>query len=235
MNLTEAISILTSIDVENISKLDNLPNDVGGLSAAELKATFDKGNVDMKAFLLELIDAIIAGDEAAARGITQLGMPGSMIQDNTITAEKLVSIEGAEAVTEFNIRDGAVTEPKLSAELQSKINNAIETIAANIASIRNINANINNLIASTNSLSINKQNKHKTLTVTLTSGGTSWEVSAPGVTPSNTVLCAPDYNSAEEASNKRVLCSAQRTDYLTFTAKRSTSSSITMNVLILDV
>ena len=235
MNLTEAITILSAIDVENISKLDDLPNDVGGLSAAELKATFDKGNVDMKAFLLELIDAIIAGDEAAARGITQIGLSGSMIQDNTVTAEKLVSIEGAEAVTTDNIRDGAVTEDKLDAMLLLKINAAVSGIASNLAKINSNSSNISVLQTAVNSLNTNKQNKHKTLTVTLPAGSTSWTVTANGVTPNNTVLCTPAYASADEAASKRVMCSAQRANSLTFTAKRATSTNITMNVLILDV
>lgn len=39
------------VDVANVSKLDNEPNDVSGMSAEELKAVFDKAGVDIKAFL----------------------------------------------------------------------------------------------------------------------------------------------------------------------------------------
>lgn len=39
------------VDVANVSKLDDEPNIIGGMSAEELKAVFDKAGVDIKAFL----------------------------------------------------------------------------------------------------------------------------------------------------------------------------------------
>lgn len=56
--------------VNNISLLDDLPNAVGGLSAAELKARFDKAGGDIQTFLNEtLIPAIeqMGVDEGTAR------------------------------------------------------------------------------------------------------------------------------------------------------------------------
>lgn len=38
-------------DVENVSNLSDLPNESDGLTAAELKAVFDKAGVDIKNFL----------------------------------------------------------------------------------------------------------------------------------------------------------------------------------------
>lgn len=38
-------------DMKIIQKLDDEPNDVGGLSAAQLKAKFDEGGEQLKAFL----------------------------------------------------------------------------------------------------------------------------------------------------------------------------------------
>ena len=50
-------------DVSNIQKLDDEPNDVGGLTAAELKARFDKGNEDIVGFINDtLIPAVLAQD-----------------------------------------------------------------------------------------------------------------------------------------------------------------------------
>ncbi len=50
-------------DLDIISRLDDEPNDVGGLSAAELKATFDKAGNTIKTYLNEtLIPAILAAD-----------------------------------------------------------------------------------------------------------------------------------------------------------------------------
>lgn len=56
--------------VNNISQLDDLPNAVGGLSAAELKARFDKAGGDIQTFLNEtLVPAIeqMGVDEGTAR------------------------------------------------------------------------------------------------------------------------------------------------------------------------
>ena len=50
-------------DLNIIAKLDNEPNDVGGLSAEELKATFDKAGNLIKEYINEtLIPAILASD-----------------------------------------------------------------------------------------------------------------------------------------------------------------------------
>ena len=235
MNLNEAIEALSLIDVENISKLDDLPNDVGGLSAAQLKAEFDKGNKDLKEFLLELIGAIIAGDEAAARGITQQGMPGSMIQNGTITAEKLMSIAGAEAVTGDNIRDGSVTEPKLGSELALKINNTVSGVETNLSRIRSTEASISNLQTSINNLFQNKQNRYKELSINLSSGSTDWTVTATGVTPTSLVFVgAKTQEDADEIGSKKIFCTRQATNSLSFTAKRATSRLVSLNVAIFD-
>lgn len=52
-------------DMNIISKLDDEPNDVGGLSSAELKAKFDEGGLALKAWLNEtLLPALIAANLA---------------------------------------------------------------------------------------------------------------------------------------------------------------------------
>lgn len=234
MNLTEAAAVLQLIDVENISKLDDLPNDVGGLSAAELKATFDKAGVDLKQFLKDLIQAIIDGDEAAARGITQLGVPGSMIQDGTITAEKLMALAGAEAVYTDNMRDGAVTEAKLAVELATKINNAISGISGNTTRISANTANINTLQTLVNSLSTNKQDKHITRQVSLAAGNTSWSLTVSGVTATNTIFTAPDPASRKIAAKAGVYLSAQAQNRLVFTADKAPTEAVTMNICIFN-
>ena len=50
-------------DLVIIQKLDDEPNDVGGLTAAELKAEFDKGNLTAQKYINEtLIPRIVADD-----------------------------------------------------------------------------------------------------------------------------------------------------------------------------
>jgi len=112
-------------DVENIQKLGDQPNDTDGLSADELKYQFDKAGMDIKAFinnvmLIEIFDAV----EAAAKGISQgSGIPGASLQSNSITADKLSKEEGNQAVSTETIQPQAVTLPKLSAQLQTLLEN----------------------------------------------------------------------------------------------------------------
>ena len=84
--------------VNNISLLDDLPNAVGGLSAAELKARFDKAGGDIQTFLNEtLIPAIeqmgvaegTARDEAiqAAIDALELDMTVENLQKAIVAAE----------------------------------------------------------------------------------------------------------------------------------------------------
>ena len=84
--------------VNNISLLDDLPNAVGGLSAAELKARFDKAGGDIQTFLNEtLIPAIeqmgvaegTARDEAiqAAIGALELDTTVENLQKAIVAAE----------------------------------------------------------------------------------------------------------------------------------------------------
>lgn len=236
MNLNEAITVLTNLKVNNIHELDDLPNDVGGLSAQQLKDTFDKASVDLKAFLLDLIVAIIDGDEAAARGITQQGMPGSMIQNNSITAEKLMSIVGAEAVTTANMRDGQVTEPKLGSELALKINNTVAGVESNLSKINSNTTNISRLQTTINTLSSNKQDKHRDATVTIPTGTSGqWIGSVDGVKPGNLVfLAGSTVEDCDEVSSKKIFCVGQATNSLTFSIKRATTKAVTLNVAIFD-
>lgn len=62
--------------VNNISMLDDLPNAVGGLSAAELKARFDKAGGDIQAFL----------NETLIPAIEQMGVAEGTARDEAIQA-----------------------------------------------------------------------------------------------------------------------------------------------------
>lgn len=78
------------------------------------------------------------------------------------------------------------------------------------------------------------QTKHKTKTATLTSGLTSWTVTVSGVTASNTVVVSPASSSVEAYSKAGVVCTAQASNSLTFTATTAPEANLTVNVLILD-
>jgi hypothetical protein len=99
-------------DIEYISKLPDQPNDVGGLSAAELKAEFDKAGLDIQGYINdELIPQIESDIEAAALGVGGGGAIASdKISNAAVTNPKIAD----SAVTTAKIADGAVTGQKLT-------------------------------------------------------------------------------------------------------------------------
>lgn len=80
--------------------------------------------------------------------------------------------------------------------------------------------------------------KPKAITVTLSSSGwssNSQTVSAPGVTTSNSVICAPTPANISAAMEAGVYCSSQSTNSLTFACSVAPSVNITYNILIQEV
>ena len=112
-------------DMNIIAALADEPNDVGGLSAAQLKAKFDEGGLALKTFVNgTLIDELEAGTAAASIGAKDgsnndttlqsvlndlIGAVVGQIPDGSITAAKLHS----DAVETAKIKDGAVTDAKV--------------------------------------------------------------------------------------------------------------------------
>lgn len=86
-----------------ISQLPDEPNDVGGLSAAQLKTEFDRAGQEIKEYINEeLIPQIESDINAAAVGVGSSGsIDGSKIGDKSISGSKLA--------------DGAITSKKYSA------------------------------------------------------------------------------------------------------------------------
>lgn len=95
-----------------IALLPDEPNDVGGLSAEQLKEKFDEGGNALKEYLNKtLIPEVEAAIEAAALGVPSGGgIDGRIIVDGSIGTEKYA----AASVTEPVIADRAVTEPKVA-------------------------------------------------------------------------------------------------------------------------
>lgn len=119
-------------DILIISKLADEPNDVGGLSAEELKSKFDEGASLIKDYINEeLLPKVESDIEAAALGITSGGgIGGDTLRDGSITGEKLANgsigkgklAMGAvesdniadSSINVFKLADSCVTEKKLS-------------------------------------------------------------------------------------------------------------------------
>ena len=83
-------------DLKYISKLDTYPNDVGGMSAEELKAAFDAAGLDIQNYINKLLIPQLESDiEAAAKGISSGGgINGTTLTDNSISSDKIISLDG---------------------------------------------------------------------------------------------------------------------------------------------
>lgn len=74
-------------DMGIISALDDEPNDVGGLTAAELKAKFDEGGQALKEFINETLTKEVDEQKASKEEIH--GIVLGQIPDGSITIDKM--------------------------------------------------------------------------------------------------------------------------------------------------
>ena len=97
-----------------VSQLDDRPNDTGGLTAAELKAKFDKDSGTLKTFLNDTLLPYLESSSAAA----QLGIqtiPGFSAADIQTALEQIV--KAMQDVTQGSVADGSITLAKLAADV----------------------------------------------------------------------------------------------------------------------
>lgn len=137
-----------SNDLNIVSKLDDQPNDVGGLTAAQLKAKFDEASGLIKTYINNTLIPYLEGTSGAGDiGITTVsgiqaatnvqdalaaleanieGVTQGAVADNSINTAKLVD----SSVTEAKLADGSVTTAKLAndAVTSAKLaNNSVDT------------------------------------------------------------------------------------------------------------
>ena len=106
-------------DMDIIAALDDEPNDVGGLTAAQLKAKFDEGGKALKLFLNDtLIAELEAGSAGGSIGVSATGITATKL--NAALAELKAAVDSATtgtlpagSVTTEKIRDGNVTTAKI--------------------------------------------------------------------------------------------------------------------------
>lgn len=97
-------------DMNIISKLDDEPNDVGGLSAASLKAKFDLAGNLLKKALNDLVAAL--GNNAAAKSI---GFTPTTAVNKTNVQDAIENVQAQIAgVSQGGIADGAVSTAKIA-------------------------------------------------------------------------------------------------------------------------
>lgn len=233
-------------DLNIIALLSNLPNDNDGLSADELKAKFDLAGNLLKDYINEVLIPELETDiAAAARGITQAGLSGNDIKNGTISASKLNQTPGLEAVITDVIRDAAVTAAKIAAGAITSEKLALNSVSTNNIQNNSVTANklspevrdvFNTIItqAVLDAALQGYQTRHKTATATLNAGTTSWNIPVQGVTATNSVIVVPASNSSGMWKSKNIRCTGQSTNSLTFAADSAPTSSVSVNVLILD-
>lgn len=120
-------------DMNIIAALDDEPNDVGGLSAAQLKAKFDEGGLALKTFINNLIDAIAAGTAAANIGAKNANDETDTLQnvlDDLIGAVIGTLPDGS--VTTAKLHDGAVTTAKLDDPASTNIGVIIRSVRTDL-------------------------------------------------------------------------------------------------------
>ena len=196
----------------------------------------------------DALDAI----QAEVSDITQ----GS-VADGSITTAKLDKTEGAEAVTEETIRNGAVTNLKLATDsvTTTKIaDGSVTTDKLAAASVTNakmandaigtnqlVNGAVTEVKISNGAVTYAKtsgvQQKHTATSCNLSVLGSSvhtWTVSVPGVTASNTVVVTPNPTYFADWVDNRVRCTGQANGTLYFACDTNPTRQITANVLILN-
>lgn len=197
-------------DTDYISQLSDQPNDNEGLSAAELKAEFDRFGTEFKTYfngthLSEVETAI----NAAASGIPTGGADASILLDGTITNAKLKSTSGSEAVDTNVIRDGAVTEDKLEADVKA----AVQAVAGKASFL-------------TASVALDAEDWSNSIQT----------ISVQGVTASNVVIATAgnDDSSYSLWNNCGIHAVVQALNSLTFKCRTVPSADVNVNILILN-
>lgn len=98
--------------------------------------------------------------------------------------------------------------------------------------------NYNSFVEATNTAVNNRQERHKTASVSLTAAGWSdnaQTVSVADVTANNTVIVAPAPDSQDAYTAAGVKCTAQAAGTLTFACTEAPADDLTVNVVILGV
>ena len=193
-------------DTNYVSQLSDQPNDNEGLSAAELKGTFDQFGTEFKTYFNEThLPEVETAINAAAAGIPTGGADASILLDGSITNSKLKSTSGSEAVDTNVIRDGAVTGDKLEAGVKS----AVEAVAGKAS--------------------------YATITVVLDKDDWSnsiQTVTATGVTAENAVIATSANDDASFAawSNNGIRAVVQALNSLTFKCRSVPSTDVNVNI-----
>ena len=142
-NLTEDLNIVANSNLEIelldgdlniIQKLDDEPNDVGGLTSAELKAKFDESGNIIKKYINETLIPAVLTDDATEESRKQAEAARVTAEQGRVTAEEgRVSAETARSQAETARQSAETARSGAESIRQSKENarQAAETARAN--------------------------------------------------------------------------------------------------------
>lgn len=240
-------------DIAYVSKLDDYPNDVGGMSSDELKATFDKAGQDIQRYINdELVPDIKSYVSEAQLGLEEVGtLNGTVLSEGSVTGEKLAYKTvtqdkiGEKAVGTTELADSAVTEDKIGLRAVSSTRIAQKAIggehigdsAVQTAAIRD--GAVTNTKVAPNAISQDKLAKgatHKVMSAVLPLSGwvnNKQEVEVKGVSALETNIVSPAAYSHVAWCEAGVYCSGERTDYLTFTCTNVPESALNAVITVL--
>ena len=188
-----------------------------------------------------LINNCVTSDKLANSAVIT-----ARLADLAVTTAKIAD----SAVSTLKIADSAITKDKIAdlAVITGKINTGAVTstkLAADSVSTEKIidgNVTRDKLATAVKTEIEGKQLQHKTLSLTLEAGQTSWtKTGLTVIKANNTIEVAPDSADStngdtywEQWCNCGIRCNGQSAGQLTFKARSATSANVKVNVLILD-
>lgn len=114
MSKASFTNLTTDLDV--IQKLDDLPNAVGGLSAADLKAKFDEAANAVKDYINTVLLAQLQAETSGQAGANRIGISGivGLTGTNNVQDALAAIYAAALAAQAGTILDGSISTAKLA-------------------------------------------------------------------------------------------------------------------------
>lgn len=209
-------------DLAVIQKLDDYPNDVGGLTAAQFKAKFDEAGLSLQTYINDvLIPALIAANIpfTPTAGVNETNVQAAIAN---VQAQIVAAVAGT-------IPDGSVTLAKLAQEVKDAL-----------SELQTSDTTLGNAVTALNT---NKADKAQTADVTLTVAGWtgtaapySWVATVAGVTADSILLTGLATSASTDAEKQYSSCGVKATSQgsgtVTFTAgKAKPTANIPVTVI----
>lgn len=114
MSKASFTNLTTDLDV--IQKLDDLPNAVGGLSAADLKAKFDEAANAIKDYINAVLLAQLQAETSGQAGANRIGISGivGLTGTNNVQDALAAIYAAAQEAQAGTILDGSISTAKLA-------------------------------------------------------------------------------------------------------------------------